>query len=224
MTCVIFDCDGVLVDSEAIFIHAELEFLGRHGLRYEMGDYVREFMGTPGRVWRERVLDILADTHGRQFTDEVFADLDAELKQRLPRELQAIDGARELLERIQVPMAVASSSSQDGLEWKLAHTGITSFFGTHIYSADRVARGKPAPDLFLYTAAKLGKAPAECVVVEDSSNGVIAARAAGMRTIGMTAGGHCVAEHGDRLRADGADEVVGDFAELASYLAPMLSS
>jgi beta-phosphoglucomutase-like phosphatase (HAD superfamily) len=110
----------------------------------------------------------------------------------------------ELVESLHCDLAVASGSSVEGLQWKLKKTDLHAAFDPHIYSANEVPNGKPAPDVFLLAAERLGVAPADCIVVEDGRNGVIGAVAAGMTAIGFTAGGHCGPGHGDSLLAAGA--------------------
>jgi beta-phosphoglucomutase-like phosphatase (HAD superfamily) len=115
--------------------------------------------------------------------------------------------------------AVASSSTREGLERKLRQVGLWEHFAPHVYSADHVVHAKPAPDLFLHTAEALGVAPDECLVLEDSVNGVIAARAAGMRVWGFLGGGHSHDRLGARLTAAGAERLVQDWPEAAQLLA-----
>jgi beta-phosphoglucomutase-like phosphatase (HAD superfamily) len=105
------------------------------------------------------------------------------------------------------------------LLFKLRKTGLDALFGEHIYSADVVGVGKPDPAIFLFTAAQLGVAPARCMVVEDSVNGSVAAKRAGMTAIGFTGGGHCLDDHAQRLRNSGADLVFAAHADLAAHLA-----
>ena len=114
-----------------------------------------------------------------------------------------------------MPACVASSSAPDQLRRKLDLAGLRARFGSGVFSASMVARGKPAPDLFLYAAAQMAAPPARCVVVEDSPAGIAAARAAGMAAIGFCGGGHCRPGHGARLAACGAAVVIADMRELA---------
>jgi len=123
-----------------------------------------------------------------------------------------------LLDRLAVPACVASSSDPERLRISLGAVGLYDRFHPHIYSAVQVARGKPAPDLFLLAAERLGVAPAACVVIEDSPAGVAAGLAAGMAVVGFTGGGHCGPDHGRSLRAAGAGEVVPSMADLQGLL------
>jgi beta-phosphoglucomutase-like phosphatase (HAD superfamily) len=142
--------------------------------------------------------------------------------------LTEIPGATAAVAGTALLKAVASSSTKEGLERKLRQVGLWSHFEPHVYSADHVAKAKPAPDLFLHAAEKLGVPPAECLVLEDSVNGVIAGRAAGMRVWGFLGGGHAHDRHfrdklGARLTAAGAERLVRDWPEAARLLAGLQS-
>lgn len=211
---IIFDCDGVLIDSEAIYIDAELEFLAGAGVRYERAAYVQTFMGLAPDEWRTRLGVEMRTRTGRPPAPGFFASLDAFVMRAFEARLTALPGAREVVAGLDVPRCVASSSPMESLTWKLRHTGLLDLFTPHLFSADMVTRGKPAPDLFLHAATTLGVDPQRCVVVEDSVNGVLAARAAGMGVIGLTAGAHCLDGHAAALTAKGADVVIEAFADL----------
>ncbi len=127
-------------------------------------------------------------------------------------------GARAAIESIEMPRCGASSSSPEGLQWKLKHTNLIDLFEPNLFSTQLVENGKPAPDLFLLAADRMGVPPSECVVIEDSSNGVRAGRSAGMKTIGFTAGSHCLDDHGDTLLADGADMIVDSYEMLPAAI------
>jgi beta-phosphoglucomutase-like phosphatase (HAD superfamily) len=126
-----------------------------------------------------------------------------------------------VLDCLRLPVCVASSSVPEQIRRKLELTGLLGRFGEHLFSATMVARGKPAPDLFLYAARQLAKAPDRCLVIEDSPAGIDAARAARMTAIGFCGGSHCGAEHGARLREHGAALVVGDMHELVPAIAKL---
>jgi beta-phosphoglucomutase-like phosphatase (HAD superfamily) len=122
----------------------------------------------------------------------------------------------ELLDALRLPRCVASSSLPEQIRRKLELTGLLKWFGDNLFSATMVARGKPAPDLFLYTAEQLRAAPSRCLVIEDSPAGIDAAIAAGMTAIGFSGGSHCGAEHAARLQTRGAKLVVANMRELAA--------
>lgn len=218
ISAIIFDCDGVLVDSEVLFLEVEMKFLAQLGLHYEIGAYQKRFIGlTMTDYFSALNSDLLALGKGSLppgFEEDLVKDSMA----RIEAELQMIPGADILLEQFSGSIAVASSSSVVALHKKLKLTGLHRHFHPHIYSSDYVSSGKPAPDLFLHTAQKIGKDPGECIVIEDSENGVQAGRAAGMKVWGFTGGGHADRELATRLRDAGAHEVFGSFAEVQSAL------
>ncbi|MEO1252707.1 MAG: HAD family phosphatase [Pseudomonadota bacterium] len=213
---VIFDCDGVLVDSEVLAIRGERRALEALGLVYSPEEYVRRFVGLHDHAF----LTALAADYKARLGRPAPANLEDEVLAGRRREmgaLTAVVGAREALAGAREAgyrLAVASSARAHFLENKLRKTGLWDGAAPHVYSADLVARGKPAPDIFLYAAGKIGAAPAQCVVIEDSENGVKAGVAAGMTVWGFLGGGHVFDGHGDRLIAAGAARLVGDHGEL----------
>jgi HAD superfamily hydrolase (TIGR01509 family) len=213
---VIFDCDGVLVDSEAIYIDAELEFLAAAGLPFERRAYMRTFMGLAADEWRARVGAEIAARTGRPPAVDFFASLDSFIMRAFEARLVALPGVHEAVANLEPSRCVASSTSLERLTWKLAHTGLLELFAPHVFSAEMVERGKPAPDLFLHAATTLDVDPRRCVVVEDSANGVLAGKAAGMGVIGLTAGSHCLDDHAALLAGSGADVVISAVADLSS--------
>ena len=210
---IIFDCDGVLVDSEVIAIAVEREHLSGWGLVYDTETYLSRFVGLHNRDYHAALRQDAKDRR-IDLPSDFPAIIQSAIWTRFETELTAIEGARDLAEAFNGPVAVASSSEQDKLHRKLEITGLAPLFGAHVYSSDRVEHGKPAPDLFLYAAGKLGVEPASCLVIEDSENGVRAGLAAGMRVCGFTGGGHADAGLADRLKAAGAPQVAGTFADI----------
>ncbi|MEL7488068.1 MAG: HAD-IA family hydrolase [Pseudomonadota bacterium] len=138
-------------------------------------------------------------------------------------ELKPIDGADDALSRIDAK-AVASSSRAIYLQSKLERTGLLDLVAPHVYSAELVAHGKPAPDIFLYAADRLEADPARCLVVEDSVNGVAAGVAAGMTVWGFTGGGHCFEGHAERLIDAGAQWSAPSFADFTAALRERMPS
>jgi HAD superfamily hydrolase (TIGR01509 family) len=207
---VIFDCDGVLVDSERIAVRIDAMVLAELGWPLSEQEVIERFLGRSEAYMVEQIELAL----GR----ELAADWDAAYRPLYRRafeaELEPVDGVIEALDAIAAPTCVASSSSHDRLRHTLGLTGLVERFDGRIFSADDVENGKPAPDLFLHAAAALGADPARCAVVEDSRYGVEAARAAGMRAFGY-AGGLTAA---DRL-AGPATTVFADMRELPALLA-----
>lgn len=215
---ILFDCDGVLVDSEKIYVDVEREHLARIGLHYELDAYMDRFQGLGSEdFWSALDRDYRA--LGKGPLPETFGpDLDAATLERIDRELAEISGIKQLLEAHSGPRAVASSSRLHRLIHKLKHTGLLPYFDPHVYSGEQVQNGKPAPDLFLFAADKLGVSPSATLVIEDSANGVKAGLAAGMTVWGFVGGGHSHDGHAEQLRAAGAHQVVDSHDNLAARL------
>lgn len=218
MTLMIFDCDGVLVNSEEIYLAAELEFLTSIGVVLERDFYMDAFMGLSPPMWQARLQSTIEQTSSAPLPSDFFARLDDHSTAQLEMHLAALPDARHTIDGLTALRCVASSTPSVRLRWKLQQTGLIGLFDPHIFSSDMVRNGKPAPDLFLHAAAAMGVRPGECVVVEDSVNGVMAGKAAGMQVIGFTAGAHCAGNHGERLAMAGADRIVGSYGDLATAL------
>ena len=214
---VIFDCDGVLVDSEKLALEVELEVLAELGLTFERGDYVLRFMGLSTDAFHAAIDEEAQKRLGRAIAAEVRGS--ERLRRVMIAHLTEVPGALEAVVALKLPKAIASSGSRAGLERKLKQTGLWDHFAPHIYSADHVTHAKPAPDLFLHAAAALDVAPPDCLVLEDSVNGVIGARAAGMTVWGFLGGGHVRGELGARLLSAGAERLIKDWPEAARLLA-----
>jgi len=215
---VIFDCDGVLVDSETLAVRGERQALAAFGLNYKPAEYVRRFVGLHDNAFFDQLRADYLEKHGakapRRFEREVLI---ARRKERAA--LAMIDGADRALaaaDALFAAKAVASSSRARFLEAKLKRVGLWSLARPHVYSADLVERGKPAPDIFVYAAQKMGVSPARCIVLEDSENGVAAGVAADMRVWGFVGGGHCYEGHGARLSAAGAERIFATFDGVVS--------
>lgn len=213
---IIFDCDGVLVDSEVLSVRGERRVLKEYGLDYTMDEFVRRFVGLHDRTFFDALHADYFKAHGHSapanFNDQVLEGRRHEM-----HALTSIDGAQSAL-RAHPQVAVASSSHSHFLESKLKRTGLWADAAPHVYSADLVASGKPAPDIFLYTAEKMRVAPADCLVLEDSVNGVLAGVAAGMTVWGFTGGGHCTDGHDQRLRDAGARKIAPHFDTFVAWL------
>lgn len=217
-SAIIFDCDGVLVDSEQITIELEVEMLARLGLHYEVADFAKRFIGMMDRDFHEHIkLDFAALNRGPLPAD--FAEaMEAEKWQRFRVELKPVPGIAGFVDGLDCPMAVGSSSTIAGLEEKLHLTGLHDRFAPHIYSGELVQHGKPAPDLFLLAAARIEQQPAACLVIEDSINGVRAALAAGMTVWGFAGGAHADAGLASRLTAAGAQAAFTDYGQMAQVV------
>jgi HAD superfamily hydrolase (TIGR01509 family) len=217
---VIFDCDGVLIDSEVLANRANVEFLSRLGVSLTLEAYMQQFVG----LSRREELEVLARNYGVVFPDDYEVALSQYKRTLFERELQAIAGVEDLLQQLPLPKAVASGSSLERLEHTLKLTGLWPAFAPHIYSTALVAKGKPAPDIFLYTAEKLSVAPECCLVIEDSVPGVQAAVAAGMTVVGFTGGSHIRAGHDQKLLSCGACGVFDTMPALAEWLSTVCTA
>lgn len=181
---VIFDCDGVLVDSEKIAVKVDARVLAELGWPLSEAEIVERFVG---RSFADMTAEI--ERHlGRRLPNGWDSEYRGLYREAFERELTPVDGIVAALDALTLPMCVASSTGHAGLRHTLGLTGLYERFEGRIFSASEVARGKPAPDLFLHAARSLGVDPARCVVVEDSRYGVEAARAAGMRAFGYCGG------------------------------------
>jgi beta-phosphoglucomutase-like phosphatase (HAD superfamily) len=200
LRAVIFDCDGVLIDSEVIAVEVETALLAEHGLHYEISEFTARFMGMSDKVFYAALsADSLARL-GRALPQDFKARVDAGKRTLNEQKLAAIAGIEDAVERLSLLKAVASSSETHHLDYKLRKTGL-----------DHVTHAKPAPDLFLFAAEALRVAPSECLVIEDSVNGVKAALTAGMRVWGFAGGGHMDDGGRERLKAAGAECIVDDW-------------
>lgn len=181
---VIFDCDGVLVDSEKIAVTVDAFVLAALGWPLSESEIVERFVG---RSYRDMTA-ALEEHLGRALPADWDAPYRHLYREAFEADLTEVDGITEALDALTLPSCVASGTSHSGLRHTLGLTGLYERFEGRIFSASEVEHGKPAPDLFLHAARTLGVDPARCVVVEDSRYGVAAARAAGMRAYGYCGG------------------------------------
>lgn len=210
---VIFDCDGVLVDSEKLIHAIELEALAELGMHYESGPFKARFLGMSNPDYYAALDADAMERLGRPIQQEMRPKMHARVRAVFDRELSAVPGARQAVNAVTLPKAVASSSGVAALDYKLKKLDLWEPFAPHIYSAEHVARAKPAPDLFLHAAAQLKVAPADCLVIEDSVNGVKAGLAAGMTVWGFSGGDHMDDALSARLHDAGAQRLVAHWAE-----------
>jgi len=209
----------VLVDSEILALEVELAMLAEQGLSFEREDYVTRFTGLSYEAFHEEIDREIHKRTGKPAGAGFRQELATRLRQTMIARLTEVPGAGAAVAGTRLLKAVASSSTKEGLERKLRQVGLWDHFDPHVYSADHVAQAKPAPDLFLHAAKALGVDPDECLVLEDSVNGVIAARRAGMRVWGFLGGGHVHGRLGARLLAAGAERLVQGWEEAAPLLA-----
>ncbi len=179
---VIFDCDGVLVDSEIVSFAAEAEVLAEFGIDLPAEKLVERFLGMSSTT----AFAVLEKEYGLRLPADFAARCRQRVREAFERKLQPIPGIADLLDGLPQRRCVASSSEPARIRHSLTLAGILHPFDPHIFSAVQVARGKPAPDLFLFAAAQMGTTPERCIVIEDSPPGVQAGVAAGMHTIGVS--------------------------------------
>ena len=207
---IIFDCDGVLVDSEVLSCRCLCEALAGCGIEVGLEETLDLFLG--------RSLDAVLEHYqglGRSIPRQFPAELRAKVQETFRSALCPIDGVGSVLEGLKIPHCVASSSALDRVSLSLSLTGLARHFGDRLYTAQMVDRGKPAPDLFLYAAERMQADPARALVIEDSVSGVQAAKAAGMTVWGFVGGSHYRSRDGGAsLRDAGADRV---FARMADF-------
>ena len=179
---VIFDCDGVLVDSERLVVHVEAEILAGLGWPLTEADIIDRFVGRSATYMQQEIEHHL----GRSIDWE--SEFERRYREVLESELVSVEGVADALDIITVPCCVASSGSHEKMAFTLGMTGLIERFTGRIFSADEVEHGKPAPDLFLCAAARMGAKPHRCAVIEDSMSGVAAGVAAGMDVFAFAGG------------------------------------
>ncbi len=181
---VIFDCDGVLIDSERLAVRVDVEMLSELGWPLTEAEVIERFVGRSDRDTRAAI-----EAHlGHALPEGWDEQMERLYRQAFAAELEPVDGVLDALDAISGPTCVASSGTHDHLRYTLGLTGLYERFAGRIFSAEDVQEGKPAPDLFLFAAERMGVAAERCVVVEDSHSGVLAARAAGMEVLAYAGG------------------------------------
>lgn len=206
---VIFDCDGVLVDSERITNQVFVEMLNELGLALTLEDMFEQFVGHSMGQCMDKVSDLL----GKRPPETFLPAYRARTRDALESSLRPVPGIVDALDRLALPSCVASSGDHDKMRITLGITGLRSRFEGRIFSVTEVAKPKPAPDIFLHAARQLGVSPADCVVVEDTPTGVTAAVDAGMTVLG-----YCALTPAHRLRAAGAHRVFDSMGDLPAVL------
>jgi HAD superfamily hydrolase (TIGR01509 family) len=212
---IIFDCDGVLVDSEPLAFRVLLEGLAAAGHPMETAKAYELFLG--------RSLANLKTVLRRELGVELSAGQLEEMRERLfevyRRELKPIPGILETLDKLTIASCVASSSLPDRIRLSLEVTGLLPHFDPHLFSASMVAKGKPEPDLFLHAAREMSVAPEACLVIEDSAPGIEAARRAGMTVFAFAGGGHAAGPAYRRgLAALSPDAMFDDMRDLPAMI------
>lgn len=206
---VIFDCDGVLVDSERLTHQVVVDMLAEHGVALGFDEAVDRFIGMSMANGLVQLKALLGGTLPADFLPE----MGRRTRVAFRAGLTTVPGVEAVLDGLQRPFCVASNGNHAKVKFTLGHTGLLPRFMGRIFTADDVAHPKPAPDLFLHAAARLGAEPARTVVVEDTPTGIRAARAAGMRAIGFAG-----LTPPQRLHDAGADPLFLSMAELSHWL------
>lgn len=215
---ILFDFDGVLIESEYIGNKHIADYLTSIGHPTTPEQSMANFMGYAGKDFHARVEAWI----GRALPEDFFAAREAEDARVMAEGIGEVAGAIAFVRSLpaDLPKAVVSSSSTRWIRRHLEHLGLSDVFGEHLYSGrEHVERGKPAPDLYFYGADKLGVAIEDCAIIEDSPVGATGAVASGGHVIGLCAGNHCAPDHADRLRAIGVAAVASSFDEVAALLA-----
>ena len=215
---IIFDFDGVLIESEYVGNKQIADYLSAVGHPTSVEDSMNQFMGLAGRDFYAAIERWI----GGPLPEDFHAAREAEDQRVLEEGLESVAGAVAFIRGLpeDLPKAIASSSSLDWIERHLDHLELRQVFAPHIYSGrTHVVRGKPAPDLYLHAAEALGVDIQRTVIIEDSPVGVRGALASGADVIGLCAGRHCMTGHADRLRALGVRQIAHDFDEVAELLA-----
>jgi HAD superfamily hydrolase (TIGR01509 family) len=211
---IIFDCDGVLVDSEVISCRAHAETLTRHGYPITADQVFDRFLG----VSEFEARMIVEAEIGRKLPNDFISQVNHATLHSYANDLRPVPHVAEAIAAISLPKCVASSGTPEKIRHGLTCTGLYDVLSPHIFSASQVKRGKPAPDLFLYAAEQMNASPARCVVIEDSVPGVTGARAAGMTALGFHGGSHCRPGYADTLRSAGAAATFDDMRKLPGMI------
>jgi len=207
----IFDCDGVLIDSEIISARVDCEILQELGYQCTPEEMAHRFAG----FTTERIFELAGKELGRAIPEDVVRRAERETDRRLSVEVEPVGGVQEMLDALDHPRCICSNSRPERLRVSLEKAGLWDRFRPYVFSARDLpnAKGKPAPDIFLHAAGLLDSDPADAIVIEDSIAGVTGAVAAGMRTVGFTGASHSWPGHGEALMDAGATTVIRRLAD-----------
>ena len=208
----IFDCDGVLVDSEPLAAEAYVRAYASHGLAIAP-EVIGQCIGMKQTDIFVRIEELSGAAFPKAYADDIWATTKGLFAERL----QATKGAADFVATLGCAHCVASSSSIERILFSLTLTNLLQFFRDAIFSSSMVRNGKPAPDLFLLAAEKMGHVPSACIVIEDSPFGVQAARAAGMQVLGFAGGSHSSVSHIRTLKEAGADLIFDSWSAMAAW-------
>ena len=207
---VIFDCDGVVVDSEVLSCQSLADILLQYDVPISLDQVFDKFLGRSFSL----VEAYYRETTGKPLPDKLRTDYRDLLARTFRASLKPMPGINAILGALKLPYCLASSSDSERIATTLAAAGLAPYFGDRVYSAAMVAKGKPAPDLFLFAAAQMGHESRQTLVIEDTVPGVVAGKAAGMTVWGFAGGSHCVGRGvGRQLAEAGADRVFDSMAD-----------
>ncbi len=211
---IIFDCDGVLLETESIANQCEVDALRQLGHAISLDEYLNIALGrcypeVHQTLQKERKIDVPL---------QFWQDVEERQKDLFKQHLKPVAGVAEILQWLSLPKCVASNSGRERLHRTLDLTGILPYFGSSVFSADLVENRKPAPDIFLYAAQRMGACPSECVVIEDSLTGITAALAANMTVFAFGGAKHITEAMKQKLLASGAHRYFENMAELKEIL------
>lgn len=215
----IFDCDGVLVDSEIVAARVEADLITAAGFPIEAEELARRYAG----MTFTDIMMAIEKEAAIPFQASLIAEAEAMVDRRLAAEARLVEGAAEAVAGIGMPFCLCSNSGRRRIMASLERTGLAPLFEGRVYPADETPskRPKPAPDVFLHAAAEMGATPGATLVLEDSSHGVTGAREAGMRVIGFTGASHSWPGHADALTEAGAETVIRRLSELRQVVAAL---
>ncbi len=213
---IIFDCDGVLVDSEIIAAQVESRLLTDAGYPISTEEMGERFSGM---TWKNILLAVEREA-SIPLSASLLEKSEKLLDARLERDVKIIDGVKMALSRLTTPRCICSNSSSERLDMMLTKVDLKPYFDGHIYSAKDLGadRVKPKPDIFLHGAQQFNVSPDRVIVIEDSVHGITGARAAGMRVIGFTGASHTYPSHADRLTDAGAETVISRMQDLPATI------
>lgn len=216
---ILFDCDGVLVDSEIIASEVEAELLTEAGYPISTEEMAERFAGM---TWRNTLLQVEKEAD-IPLSASLLTKNEAILDKRLASDVQIIEGVKPMLAQLKIPHGICSNSTSARLAMMLSKVGLKDYFGKHIYSARDLGedRVKPKPDIYLHGAKQFGIDPSRVLVIEDSVHGIHAAIAAGMRVVGFTGASHSYPSHADKLTDAGAETVISRMSALPGVIAAL---
>jgi len=212
---IIFDFDGVLVDSETMGCQIWSDVFAKHGMSVPARDIMEKYTGKTGTL----ICSLIEQEYGYHIPEGFLDEVNETTEDIMSRELQPVDGVLETMPKLSVPVCIASGSRPKRLNMCLDVTGLRRWFPNEtVFSSHFVKNGKPAPDLFFYAAEKMGVPAEKCLVIEDSTAGIIGAKSAGMKVFGFVGASHCTPERGRQLIENGAELLFDDFRRLPDLL------